>query len=314
VHANLVNLHPKTEYHYRLVATSGTSTHYGSDQTFTTDPPLSIFWIHHSDTHSSLDTARMVFGNHVYATYDVDSALYEYRSPPSGPWYEALWKSIPGRINTWGNYGLLAKDLREVVPMKKDTFSLEITSPDASDTDNATLTWPDSSYIATRTDSMTLVILSCGNGECGIPGGQINMMKQDSVTIISPYRLLDDGGWNAVAPHLKLYIFKYGTKLPLVDAVKRGKDQTPREFRLEQNYPNPFNPETRFEFSVSRFANVSLKVYDVLGREVATIVNEELLPGEYTRTWDATSIPSGIYFYRMTAGRFAETRKLVILR
>ena len=96
----------------------------------------------------------------------------------------------------------------------------------------------------------------------------------------------------------------------------------PNEFALEQNYPNPFNPETHFRFSTSDFGLVTLRVYDVLGREVATIVNENLRPGEYTRTWDAGSLPSGVYYYRLTAGspstgsgrRVTETNKMLFIR
>jgi len=88
----------------------------------------------------------------------------------------------------------------------------------------------------------------------------------------------------------------------------------PREFSLGQNYPNPFNPVTHFGFLISDFGFVSLKVYDMLGREVATLINEEKTPGEYEVTWDASTMPSGIYFYRIKAEGVVETRKLIILR
>ncbi len=88
----------------------------------------------------------------------------------------------------------------------------------------------------------------------------------------------------------------------------------PEYFSLEQNYPNPFNANTiiRFQINDSRF--VRLKVFDIQGREVATLVNENLQPGKYEVTFDAGNLPSGIYFYRLSAGDFSETRKLVLLK
>ena len=83
---------------------------------------------------------------------------------------------------------------------------------------------------------------------------------------------------------------------------------------LFQNYPNPFNPRTTISFYSPSRLFVSLKVYDLLGREVSTIVDEELPIGYYPRQWDARGLASGIYFYRLTAGSSVQTRKLVVLR
>lgn len=105
------------------------------------------------------------------------------------------------------------------------------------------------------------------------------------------------------------------------DAVNRlslrvvgGSSALPKEYALLQNYPNPFNPVTVIRFEVPSSKFVTLKVYDLLGREVATLVNEAKQPGTYDVTFDATNLPSGVYFYRLTAGEFVATRKLVLLR
>lgn len=90
--------------------------------------------------------------------------------------------------------------------------------------------------------------------------------------------------------------------------------ETPKRFVLEQNYPNPFNPATRIGFQLAGFGLVSLKVYDLLGREVATLVNEELQPGSHEVTWDAHGMASGVYFCRLAAGSFVQSRKLVLMR
>ena len=86
------------------------------------------------------------------------------------------------------------------------------------------------------------------------------------------------------------------------------------EFELSQNYPNPFNPSTSIQYAVSSPQFVSLKVYDVLGNEIATLVNEEKAAGTYEVDFYGTVLPSGIYFYKLQAGSFAETKKMVLLR
>ncbi|MBI5474427.1 MAG: T9SS type A sorting domain-containing protein [Ignavibacteriae bacterium] len=88
----------------------------------------------------------------------------------------------------------------------------------------------------------------------------------------------------------------------------------PFEFRLDQNYPNPFNPVTNFQFSIGNSQVTILKVYDLLGREVATLLNEVKPAGEHTVAFNAAHLASGVYIYRLRAGSFVQTRRLVLLR
>lgn len=88
----------------------------------------------------------------------------------------------------------------------------------------------------------------------------------------------------------------------------------PTKFSLSQNYPNPFNPTTTINFDIPKQTNVTLKVYDALGSEVTTLLNEKLDPGYYKHEWDASKFASGVYFYRIVAGTFVETKKLMILK
>lgn len=98
-----------------------------------------------------------------------------------------------------------------------------------------------------------------------------------------------------------------------VTAVKETGQ--PKQFFLSQNYPNPFNPSTTIEFDIPARSQVTLRIYDLLGREVAALVtNETMSAGSYTRQWNAANFSSGIYFYRLQAGTFTETKKLVLLR
>ena len=88
----------------------------------------------------------------------------------------------------------------------------------------------------------------------------------------------------------------------------------PTKYELYQNYPNPFNPITNFKFQIVNHGLVSLKVYDVLGNEIATIINKEIDPGFYNYQWDAGNFASGVYFYRIHAGDYVNTKKLLLLK
>jgi hypothetical protein len=99
-----------------------------------------------------------------------------------------------------------------------------------------------------------------------------------------------------------------------ITSVQPMDPLAPKELVLSQNFPNPFNPKTEIRFQVPRGGFVSLQVYDLLGREVATIVNEKLAAGTYTRTFDAIALASGTYIYRLRAGDHVVTKKLVLLR
>ena len=86
------------------------------------------------------------------------------------------------------------------------------------------------------------------------------------------------------------------------------------EFNVSQNYPNPFNPSTKIKYSLNQYGYVSLKVYDVLGKEVATLVNEDKSVGNYEVSFNASNLASGIYYYQFRAGEFVETKKMILLK
>jgi len=106
----------------------------------------------------------------------------------------------------------------------------------------------------------------------------------------------------------------YNENFQSVLSVKNISDEVPDGFILDQNYPNPFNPVTNLEFGISKLGFVSLKIYDILGKEIATLVNENLNPGTYKYTFDASDLTSGIYFYRLQVGKFSETRRMILLK
>jgi len=96
--------------------------------------------------------------------------------------------------------------------------------------------------------------------------------------------------------------------------VKEGENFVPKSYEMGQNYPNPFNSTTTIPYTIPQETNVVLKVYDVFGREIATVVNERRSAGTYRVQFDASHLPSGVYFYRLTAGGFSETKKMVLLK
>ncbi|NCS90419.1 MAG: T9SS type A sorting domain-containing protein, partial [Ignavibacteria bacterium] len=89
---------------------------------------------------------------------------------------------------------------------------------------------------------------------------------------------------------------------------------TPVEFALLQNYPNPFNPVTKIKYAVSIRQYTTLKVYNILGREVATLVNEYQAAGNYEVKFDASNLSSGVYFYKLQSGNFVQTKKLLLMK
>jgi hypothetical protein len=88
----------------------------------------------------------------------------------------------------------------------------------------------------------------------------------------------------------------------------------PNNIELLQNYPNPFNPSTTITFKTSVRSMTSLKIFDALGREIRTLVNETLSPGTYNVTMNASDMSTGVYFYRLQVGEFVQTRKLMLIK
>jgi hypothetical protein len=106
-------------------------------------------------------------------------------------------------------------------------------------------------------------------------------------------------------------ILKFGQK---ITNVANGGKLIPSEFSLQQNYPNPFNPTTTINYSIPKSGFVKIKVYDLLGRIVTTLVNENKLVGNYSVQLNASKLTSGVYFYRMESGSFSQTKKLLLLK
>jgi hypothetical protein len=108
--------------------------------------------------------------------------------------------------------------------------------------------------------------------------------------------------------------YRYTYSYNLVTTGIAGNKNTPTKFELSQNYPNPFNPTTTINFSVPASSFVTIKVYDILGREIASLVNEQKAAGSYDVQFNGNNLSSGVYLYRMQAGSFVQTRKLMLMK
>ena len=149
-----------------------------------------------------------------------------------------------------------------------------------------------------NTDNNLDTLVNVHSVYCGYLGNTATLVDEYGNNII----LTDCSG------HNNLYYSK------LVTGVEKSKD-IEKTFTLSQNYPNPFNPTTTISFNLPSRSLVSLNIFDILGRKVATIINSEILSaGNYSKQWNASDISSGVYFYQLKAGTFTETKKLILLR
>ncbi|HTY11398.1 MAG TPA: T9SS type A sorting domain-containing protein [Bacteroidota bacterium] len=117
----------------------------------------------------------------------------------------------------------------------------------------------------------------------------------------------DSAAFRKLYPDLPAEIQNFTTSVP-------EPTGTPRSFALQQNYPNPFNPATVISYQLAVSSRVTLKVYDILGKEVATLVDEQKQPGSYRVMFDGSRLASGIYFYRLQTGSFTATKKLMLVK
>jgi len=150
---------------------------------------------------------------------------------------------------------------------------------------------------------------TCGNssspssisGSGGTLGTPASSVATPTPTVTAPTPTIGTGGMLATI---------------CVIGIRPISNEIPNSYQLYQNYPNPFNPTTVFSFQLPVFGYVKFNVYDVLGKEIATLVNEEMKPGAYEIQWDASNYPSGVYFYRLEAGdgAFSSTKKMALTR
>jgi hypothetical protein len=153
--------------------------------------------------------------------------------------------------------------------------------------------------------------------------GPVNMNPGDTQTIVTAQIIARGTSYlNSItilkqyADIVKQYYQSCYTSIPI---GIQELSETANKFMLYQNYPNPFNPETKIKFEIpnSKFETnpkTEIRIYDILGREIKTLVNEQLKPGIYEVEFDGTNLPSGVYFYKLVSGDFTQSKKMVLIK
>lgn len=164
----------------------------------------------------------------------------------------------------------------------------------------------------------TVVYTNCHNGDCtGLSDSTIaDKIKHHAKLLYTEYQygghVIWDQAYNTVS--LLPWVFAQSKAQAPTGTKRENFNVIPKKPSLLQNFPNPFNPSTNFGFRIANLGFVSLKVYDMLGREVATIIAEELPVENYLKQWNADNFPSGVYFYKLQTGNYSDTKKLVLLK
>jgi len=158
---------------------------------------------------------------------------------------------------------------------------------------------------------------------------RISWYENEAMRILSPHTITTgangatsvyavdvegDGDMDVLSASFSDSKLAWNENLLIVGIYDNNTLGAPLQFQLYNNYPNPFNPSTSIQYAVKDRQFVTLKVYDVLGNEVATLVNEEKPAGSYEVAFDAAQLSSGIYFYKLQAGSFVETKKMILLK
>ena len=149
------------------------------------------------------------------------------------------------------------------------------------------------------------ILYTTNGGADWIEQGQDTMIELTDVFFVD-----ENNGWTVGHNGKILHTTNGGVSFVEEEAI----GEIPTEYSLTQNFPNPFNPTTKIKYQIPELSFVTLKVYDVLGNEIETLVNKEKPTGTYEITWYAENLPSGIYFYQLKAGTYIETKKMILLK
>lgn len=247
-------------------------------------------------TDAGLGRDSLWFGFDATASYGLDPDLCEWELPPHGPpgqiYFDARFVNIPGRDGLDTPAGLGNGFLEDYRAFHSgygiDTFKIAFQPSDAGYP--ITFSW-DINNILAVCDSAIL------QDEFGGVIIKARMHAVSSLVVL-----------NSIFTRLILMLYFRPSDVEL------SGDEIPGEFSLLQNYPNPVNPSTRIEYKVPRQTHVRLSVANVLGEEIAILVDGERSPGRYAADFDATPYASGVYFYRMVAGNVVYTRKMVVTK
>jgi hypothetical protein len=277
-------------------------------------------WIAYTSLSDTIVFARTfpVFEGMMYPDGGARTTVYVSGSSPTDPWYMEVEVKSPvvTLAAAGGNY-----------TFTENWWAAKVRAP-ILDVDSVGAIAKRLSYNA-ATQSLTAIygVFYQGTAKAAFIGSQGRLLVEGTphpVTPLAEFQLRETIALPDSAKTVEVRM--YNTKNQLVGIidsmsiaglftdVKENNSVQPLKFKLEQNYPNPFNPATVISFQLSAVSLVTLRVYDVLGRETAMLVNEEKPAGSYQVQWNAGGIPSGIYFYQLQAGSFLQTKKMLLLK
>jgi len=254
------------------------------------------------------------FGNAFYSVYFADANTGYACGTPG-----IIVKSTNGGVNWVQLTSNTTTNLRSIYFVNPQTGWTVGTNSRVYKTTNGGSTWVDLSsnglcglhsvYFA---DALTGWVAGCEGSIHRTTNGGTNWTMQSFATTTYLYSLSFFNaftGW-AVGANGRILKTTTGGLTPITPI----STEIPDGYILYQNYPNPFNPMTNIKFQIPKSGFVNMIVYDILGKEIATLVNEELKPGTYEVNWDGSGFTSGVYYYKLVADDYTETRKMVLLK
>ncbi len=232
------------------------------------------------------------------------------RTTPNGDWQDLGGAVINGNfvstvpVNDFFELAIGSRDLANSLPVELASFNAV---PEAR---GVKLEWSTASE--KNNAGFEIERLLGRNGQSATSWEKVGFVKgKGTTTEAQSYSFVDRTASGMVQYRLKQIDFDGTFEYSPIIEVDAG---VPRNFELAQNYPNPFNPSTAISYQLPVASNVMLKVYDMLGREVATLVNARQEAGRYQIMFNATNLASGLYFYRLQAGNFVETKKMMLVK
>ena len=258
-------------------------------KTNTTDANANYWAVSISASLNGMNDNLLSFGQSDFAT-DAFDAKYDFVKPPKSP---AASVETYFEYTNWNSYfNKYASDVKKSSSNKDAQWSFKVS---ALKSGTITLDWKN---ILTQIPvEVQKQFASINLSTVDVPNFQsIDMLKQFSLSLQAE----------------KDKTYKFDINASITDVT--DEDLQPKEFGLMQNYPNPFNPVTAINYAVAFTQHVQLKVYDLIGNEIAVLVNETKSPGRYTVEFSSAKLASGTYFYRLQAGEFVQTKKMIMLK
>jgi S-formylglutathione hydrolase FrmB len=165
-------------------------------------------------------------------------------------------------------------------------------------------------------DTSLAIFFDCGlQDEWGLyPFSTAFADSLDKLGLVYEFQSFNGGHYNQFTQRARIAFEFLDSVMNKIVGISEELTIQPQTFYLYQNYPNPFNPSTTIEFSLPRSSFVTLKVFNLLGEEIATLLAQEFKAGSHTVNWNPSGAPSGVYFYRLSAGSFVDTKKMLLLR